>query len=84
MTCVCVSGALELKDPLCCHAFREGGRVLAHHILALGPKMDPALLQQPGGLHVVCVGSVFKAWEALKDGKNWTYIFGRDRFRIKL
>ena len=30
--------------------------------------MSPQLSQAPGGLHVVCVGSVWKSWQLLKTG----------------
>ncbi|XP_013417674.1 N-acetyl-D-glucosamine kinase-like isoform X2 [Lingula anatina] len=61
-------GALEKKDPLCCHVFCEAGKILARHVLAVAAKADKALLNLDGGLPIVCVGSVWKSWEALKDG----------------
>uniref|UniRef100_H2YA50 N-acetyl-D-glucosamine kinase n=1 Tax=Ciona savignyi TaxID=51511 RepID=H2YA50_CIOSA len=59
-------GCIAAKDDLCLHLFMEAGRVLAKHIIALIPKAHPDMLNQPGGLHVVCVGSVWKSWEFLK------------------
>ncbi|CAH1783582.1 unnamed protein product [Owenia fusiformis] len=60
--------AVEHQDPLCLHIFKEAGRVLAHHILAVAPKIDKSLLAMEGGLHVVSVGSVWKSWDLLKEG----------------
>ncbi|XP_027695796.1 N-acetyl-D-glucosamine kinase [Vombatus ursinus] len=54
-------------DPLCCHIFRKAGEVLAKHILAVLPKIHPTLFQGPGGLPIVCVGSVWKSWELLEE-----------------
>lgn len=52
-------------DPLCLWIFRQAGKGLADHILALEPKIHPDLLQE---LPVVCIGSVWKSWEFIKDG----------------
>lgn len=60
--------AREKKDPLCCHVFKEAGKLLAWHILALLPKADKSLLECKGGIHVVCTGSVFKSWDLLEKG----------------
>ncbi|XP_046557217.1 N-acetyl-D-glucosamine kinase-like [Haliotis rubra] len=60
--------AVDTKDPLCLHIFEEAGKLLARHILALGPKMDKKILEGDGGLHVVCVGSVWKSWSLLEPG----------------
>ncbi|KAK7109324.1 hypothetical protein V1264_013381 [Littorina saxatilis] len=61
-------GAMEDKDALCLSVFSAAGSVIAQHILALAPKMDKKLLSNQGGLQVVCVGSVFKAWPVLQQG----------------
>ncbi|KAK2155129.1 hypothetical protein LSH36_248g03060 [Paralvinella palmiformis] len=61
-------GALEEKDPLCIQAFHAAGYALARHVIALSPKIDKKLLDEPGGLHIVCVGSVWKSWELLQPG----------------
>ncbi|KAL8613359.1 hypothetical protein ACOMHN_052598 [Nucella lapillus] len=60
-------GALKDKDPLCLSVFRDAGKVMADHILAVAPKINKTLLSQKGGLHVVCVGSVFQSWSLLKS-----------------
>lgn len=61
-------GAVQTKDPVCCSLFYDAGKMLARHILALAPKMNQTLLSRDGGLHVVCVGSVFKSWRNLQTG----------------
>ncbi|GAU94968.1 hypothetical protein RvY_06662 [Ramazzottius varieornatus] len=60
-------GAL-MGDPLCAYLYHEAGRRLAHHINAITPHIAPELLREPNGVPVVCVGSVWKSWECLKDG----------------
>jgi len=55
-------------DPLCKEAFRRAGVQLGRHILALAPRIDPSLLCTTGGLHVICVGSVWKSWSLMKGG----------------
>ncbi|ELT93939.1 hypothetical protein CAPTEDRAFT_166456 [Capitella teleta] len=61
-------GAAELKDPLCIEAFKKAGFYLGRHILAVAPKADKMLLDRPGGLQVVCTGSVWKSWALLQEG----------------
>ncbi|KAJ8025944.1 N-acetyl-D-glucosamine kinase [Holothuria leucospilota] len=61
-------GATKNKDPLCLWTFHEAGKVLGKHIQAVAPKIDKVLLEGPGGLHIVCVGSVWKSWNLLKEG----------------
>ncbi|KAI0241506.1 N-acetyl-D-glucosamine kinase [Lamellibrachia satsuma] len=69
MMCVELArGASQLKDPLCCEAFYKAGQFLAQHITALLPKITKAQLDGEGGLKIVCVGSVWKSWELLKEG----------------
>ncbi|CAH1782886.1 unnamed protein product [Owenia fusiformis] len=63
----CANLALN-DDKLCQLVFKEAGRHLALHVLAVLPKVDKGLLSQNGGLHIVCVGSVWKSWQLLKDG----------------
>ena len=55
-------------DGLCAWLFEEAGRMLGRHIRALAPAISPELTSAPGGLRVVCVGSVWKSWELLKRG----------------
>ena len=55
-------------DGLCAWLFEEAGRMLGRHIRALAPAISPELTTAPGGLSIVCVGSVWKSWELLKRG----------------
>ena len=55
-------------DALAKSLFYDAGKYLAMHIVALLPKVDPVLMKSPGGLHIVCVGSVFKSWHHMKEG----------------
>lgn len=55
-------------DRLSCYIFQRAGQVLAEHIVAVLPKTDKVLFEGDLGLSVVCVGSVWKSWELLKDG----------------
>ncbi|XP_034179447.1 N-acetylglucosamine kinase isoform X1 [Osmia lignaria lignaria] len=58
----------EKGDPLCLYIFQENGKFLAKHIVALSRKAHPDLKLDKGGLKVVCVGSVWKSWEFMKNG----------------
>ncbi|XP_076631479.1 N-acetylglucosamine kinase isoform X1 [Colletes latitarsis] len=62
-----VADGCENKDPLCLHILRENGVLLAKHIVALARKADNNIKLTKGGLNVVCVGSVWKSWEFMKD-----------------
>lgn len=55
-------------DPLCLDIFNDAGKILAKHVNALVPKIDEELLICKGGLHIVCVGSIWKSWEFIRDG----------------
>ncbi|CAL7937915.1 unnamed protein product [Xylocopa violacea] len=57
----------EKKDPLCLHILEENGRWLAKHIIALAKKAHNDLKLAQGGLKVICVGSVWKSWNLMKD-----------------
>uniref|UniRef100_A0A8C6X9Z9 Uncharacterized protein n=1 Tax=Naja naja TaxID=35670 RepID=A0A8C6X9Z9_NAJNA len=48
----------------------QAGEVLAQHIVAVLPKIDQILLQGDLGLPVVCVGSVWKSWEMMREGEE--------------
>ncbi|ESO98317.1 hypothetical protein LOTGIDRAFT_206236 [Lottia gigantea] len=64
----CKEISSETKDPLVCHVFKEAGKLLAQHVIALVPKMDKSLINEEGGIRIVCVGSVFKSWPLLELG----------------
>nr|XP_023029015.1 N-acetyl-D-glucosamine kinase isoform X1 [Leptinotarsa decemlineata] len=55
-------------DKLSQEIFREAGTHLAKSISAVVPKASPELTQQEGGIHVICVGSVWLSWDLLKLG----------------
>ena len=60
-------GAIK-GDPLCLWLFHKAGEVLAAFVVALWPKVDKKLKESPGGLPIVCVGSVWKSWKLLEKG----------------
>jgi N-acetylglucosamine kinase len=55
-------------DPLCKSLFSEAGQQLAKYIIAVIPHISPELLNAPGGLRILCEGSVWKSWDLLKEG----------------
>ncbi|XP_015604181.1 N-acetyl-D-glucosamine kinase isoform X2 [Cephus cinctus] len=63
-----IATGCENKDPLCLDIFRENGEYLAMHVIALAKKAHNDLLLSPGGLKVICVGSVWKSWNFIKTG----------------
>lgn len=46
--------------------FYQAGKLLAKNIVALTPKADKKVIE--AGLNIICVGSVFKAWDLLEKG----------------
>ncbi|KAG8185061.1 hypothetical protein JTE90_017076 [Oedothorax gibbosus] len=60
--------AIKNNDPLCQYFFYEAGKCLGSMVAALRPKVHKDLLEMEGGLPIICVGSVFKSWQLLKDG----------------
>ncbi|GFG31290.1 hypothetical protein Cfor_12855 [Coptotermes formosanus] len=66
--CKRLSEAAVQGDQLSQWLFSEAGRVLARHVAALFPQVDSKLLSEPGGLPVLCVGSVWYSWDLLKPG----------------
>lgn len=48
--------------------FEEAGRDLAAAIGVVAQKASPQLKNKQGGLHVLCVGSVWLGWDLLKPG----------------
>ncbi|XP_030636513.1 N-acetyl-D-glucosamine kinase [Chanos chanos] len=55
-------------DALCQHLFKEAGKVLAQHVVAVLPKADQSLFSGDLGLPILCVGSVWCSWELMKPG----------------
>ena len=69
----CLEGLVkgcQLNDQLSLHIMRNAGSVLGNHVKACIPDMEDALIQESrtNGLKIICVGSVWKSWEYLKDG----------------
>lgn len=69
----CVQGIVkgcQQKDALSLHLMRNAGAVLGNHVKACIPNMDETLIQESknAGLKIICVGSVWKSWEFMKDG----------------
>ncbi|XP_065069589.1 N-acetyl-D-glucosamine kinase-like isoform X1 [Rhopilema esculentum] len=62
-----VKGA-EMGDALCLHVLEEAGVGLGKHIKALIPKMECGMLEKDKSLKILCVGSVWKSWDFLKNG----------------
>lgn len=60
--------ALEEEDPLSCYLFNEAGKALGKHLIAVLPQINQILLNEEGGLPILCVGSVFKSWKLLQKG----------------
>lgn len=66
--CQHLSVAATEGDQLCKDLFTEAGRWMGRYVVALLHNVSPDLLSAPGGLHIVAVGNVFKAWELMKPG----------------
>lgn len=68
----CVEGIVKgaaKGDKLSLHMLKCTGIQLGKHIKALIPKMEAGLLSEgTDGLKTICVGSVWKSWEYLKEG----------------
>uniref|UniRef100_A0A8B9JMZ1 N-acetylglucosamine kinase n=1 Tax=Astyanax mexicanus TaxID=7994 RepID=A0A8B9JMZ1_ASTMX len=60
-----LAASANAGDALCRYVFTQAGKVLAQHIVAVLPK---ELFSGELGLPILCVGSVWKSWELLKDG----------------
>ncbi|VDP12456.1 unnamed protein product [Soboliphyme baturini] len=57
------------KDLFIQHLFHKAGRMLGKHVLAITAHADKALLRRAGGVPVVIIGSVWKSFDYLKQGK---------------
>ncbi|KAJ3644380.1 hypothetical protein Zmor_027045 [Zophobas morio] len=55
-------------DELSKHIFEEAGTHLAKSIAAVVAKASSELVEREGGVHVLCVGSVWISWDLLKPG----------------
>ncbi|XP_051830273.1 N-acetyl-D-glucosamine kinase [Antechinus flavipes] len=75
--CQKIAEGAHQGDALCHHIFRKAGEVLARHILAVLPKIQSELFQEPMGLPILCVGSVWNSWDLLEEGFVSTLAQGR-------
>lgn len=66
--CRVISQGANEGDPLCKWLFHQAGRDLARFIQSVAEGASEELLKAEGGLPIVCVGSVWKSWNLLKDG----------------
>ncbi|KAM9183724.1 N-acetyl-D-glucosamine kinase-like [Dugong dugon] len=76
--CRPIAEGAQQGDPLSQYIFRKAGEILGRHIVAVLPQIDPILFQQQMGLPIVCVGSVWKSWELLREGFLSALIKGRE------
>nr|XP_022917772.1 N-acetyl-D-glucosamine kinase isoform X1 [Onthophagus taurus] len=60
--------ASEGDDAMAKYLFENAGRQIAQSLGAVIPKAAAELIDKPGGLHVLCVGSVWLSWPLLKPG----------------
>ncbi|XP_004473327.1 N-acetyl-D-glucosamine kinase isoform X1 [Dasypus novemcinctus] len=66
--CRKIAEGAQQGDPLSQYIFRKAGEMLGRHVVAVLPEIDPVLFQGENGLPILCVGSVWKSWELLKEG----------------
>uniref|UniRef100_A0A8D8LNI4 N-acetyl-D-glucosamine kinase n=1 Tax=Cacopsylla melanoneura TaxID=428564 RepID=A0A8D8LNI4_9HEMI len=55
-------------DVLCKHLFESAGVQLGKMVQSLYKNAEKPLLERPGGLPIVCSGSVWKSWDLVKPG----------------
>lgn len=65
--CEKLAKSADAGDPLCKQLFEDAGKYLAKATIALLPRVSPELAKS-GDLCIVCVGSVWRSWDLLKDG----------------
>ncbi|XP_075413109.1 N-acetyl-D-glucosamine kinase isoform X2 [Tenrec ecaudatus] len=66
--CQKIAEGAQQGDALSRYIFRKAGEVLGRHVVAVLPAIHPVLFQGETGLPILCVGSVWKSWELLKEG----------------
>ncbi|XP_005071151.1 N-acetyl-D-glucosamine kinase isoform X2 [Mesocricetus auratus] len=76
--CQKIAEGAQQGDPLSRYIFKKAGEMLGRHIVAVLPEIDPVLFQGELGLPIVCVGSVWKSWELLKEGFLLALTQGRE------
>nr|XP_055168591.1 N-acetyl-D-glucosamine kinase isoform X1 [Nyctereutes procyonoides] len=76
--CQKIAEGAQQGDPLCQFIFRKAGEMLGRHVVAVLPEIDPVLFQGELGLPILCVGSVWKSWELLREGFLLALTQGRE------
>ncbi|KAM9585076.1 N-acetyl-D-glucosamine kinase isoform 5-T5 [Trichechus inunguis] len=76
--CRKIAEGAQQGDPLSRYIFRKAGEMLGRHVVAVLPEIDPVLFQGEIGLPILCVGSVWKSWELLKEGFVLALTHGRE------
>ncbi|XP_051010770.1 N-acetyl-D-glucosamine kinase isoform X2 [Acomys russatus] len=76
--CQKIAEGAQQGDPLSRHIFKKAGEMLGRHVVAVLPEIDPVLFQGERGLPILCVGSVWKSWELLKEGFLLALTQGRE------
>lgn len=66
--CTQLAALAQKGDALSKMLFDDAGRDLAKAISVVARKASPQLKNKQGGLHVLCVGSVWLGWDLLKPG----------------
>lgn len=76
--CRKIAEGAQQGDALSRHIFRKAGEVLGRHVVAVLPEIDPVLFRRETGLPILCVGSVWKSWDLLKEGFLTALTEGRE------
>ncbi|XP_011363856.1 N-acetyl-D-glucosamine kinase isoform X3 [Pteropus medius] len=76
--CRKIAEGAQQGDPLSRYIFRKAGEMLGRHVVAVLPEIDPVLFKGEIGLPILCVGSVWKSWELLKEGFLLALTQGRE------
>ncbi|XP_034515233.1 N-acetyl-D-glucosamine kinase isoform X2 [Ailuropoda melanoleuca] len=76
--CQKIAEGAQQGDPLSRFIFRKAGEMLGRHVVAVLPEIDPVLFQGEMGLPILCVGSVWKSWELLREGFLLALTQGRE------
>lgn len=81
---LCEKLSIEARngDALCKYLFEDAGVQLAKMVQSLYKKAEVSLLEAPGGLPIVCSGSVWKSWDLVKPGFE-RQLHVNDRVKVK-
>lgn len=70
LLCKSVAQLAREGDLLSQHIFKQAGADLAKNIAAVARQASKELTEREGGLHVICVGSVWLSWDLLQESFN--------------